>query len=168
MTLEGDPGAVLDGGGAGRVVTIDAPQVVVRGLTVTGSGRDLAAEDGGIFVTARAAGALIEDNRLAGNLIGINLKGPKAAIVRRNRVEGSRGAQMSERGNGVSIWNSPGSVVEGNEISYGRDGIFVPTSRENVFRDNRFRDLRFAVHYMYADKGRSATTTRPAIMSATP
>jgi nitrous oxidase accessory protein len=153
LTIEGDPGAVLDGGGAGRVVTVDAPQVVLRGLTVTGSGRDLAAEDGGVFVTARATGALIEDNRLAGNLIGINLKGPKAAIVRRNRVEGSRGAQMSERGNGVSIWNSPGSVVEGNEISHGRDGIFVLTSRENVLRNNRFRDLRFAVHYMYADKG---------------
>jgi len=44
-------------------------------------------------------------------------------------------------------------VVEGNEISYGRDGIFVLTSRENVLRNNRFRDLRFAVHYMYADKG---------------
>ena len=28
LTLEGEPGAVLDGGGAGRVVTIDAPQVV--------------------------------------------------------------------------------------------------------------------------------------------
>ena len=60
---------------------------------------------------------------------------------------------MSARGNGVSIWNSPGSIVEANEISFGRDGIFVITSRDNVFRDNRFRDLRFAVHYMYADKG---------------
>ena len=153
LTLEGEPGAVLDGGGAGRVVTIDAPQVVLRGLTVTGSGSDLAVEDSGIFVTARAAGAVIEDNRLEGNLIGVNLKGPKAAIVRRNRIEGRHDVQMSERGNGVSIWNSPGSVVEANEISFGRDGIFVITSRDNVFRDNRFRDLRFAVHYMYANKG---------------
>ena len=153
LTLEGQPGAILDGGGVGRVVTIDAPQVVLRGLTVTGSGSDLSVEDSGIFVTARAAGAVIEDNRLEGNLIGVNLKGPKAAVVRRNRIEGRHDDRMSERGNGVSIWNSPGSVVEGNEISFGRDGIFVLTSRSNVFRDNRFRDLRFAVHYMYADKG---------------
>jgi nitrous oxidase accessory protein len=153
LTLEGQPGAVLHGGGTGRVVTIDAPQVVLRGMTVTGSGRDLAVEDSGIFVTARAAGAMIEDNLIEGNLIGVNLKGPKAAIVRHNRIEGRHDVQMSERGNGVSIWNSPGSVVEANEISFGRDGIFVITSRDNVFRDNRFRDLRFAIHYMYANKG---------------
>ena len=70
------------------MVTVDAPQVVVRGLTVTGSGSDLSVEDSGIFVTARAAGAVIEDNRLEGNLIGVNLKGPKAAVVRHNRIEG--------------------------------------------------------------------------------
>lgn len=153
LTLEGGPGAVLDVGGVGRVVTVDAPQVVLRRLTITGSGSDLAAEDSGIFVTARSAGAVIEDNRLVGNLIGVNLKGPKNAIVRRNHIEGRHDRQMSERGNGVSIWNSPGSVVVDNEISFGRDGIFVITSRDNVLRDNRFRDLRFAVHYMYADKG---------------
>ena len=153
VTLEGHAGAVLDGGSAGRVVTVDAPQVVLRGLTVAGSGNDLAVEDSGIFVTARGDGAVIADNRLEDNLIGVNLKGPSAAIVRHNRIEGRHGAQMSERGNGVSVWNSPGSVVEANEISFGRDGIFVIASRENVFRDNRFRDLRFAVHYMYADKG---------------
>jgi len=153
LTLEGEPGAVLDGGGVGRVITIDAPQVVVRGLTVTGSGRDLSVEDSGIFVTARGAGAVIEDNRLEDNLIGVNLKGPPAAIVRHNRIEGRHDLQMSARGNGVSIWNSPDSIVEANEISFGRDGIFVITSRGNLFRGNRFRDLRFAVHYMYADKG---------------
>jgi nitrous oxidase accessory protein len=153
LTLEGVPDAVLDAGGVGHVVTLDAPQVVLRALTVTGSGSDLAAEDSGIFVTARGAGAVIEDNRLADNLIGVNLKGPSAAVVRHNRIEGRHDARMSERGNGVSIWNSPGSVVEGNEISFGRDGIFVVTSRDNVFRDNRFRELRYAIHYMYANKG---------------
>lgn len=39
----------------------------------------------------------------------------------------------------------------GNDIKWGRDGIFVNTSRDNVFRDNLFRELRFAVHYMYAN-----------------
>src|SRR5690606_37968981 len=34
-------------------------------------------------------------------------------------------------------------------ISGGRDGIFVKTSRDNLFKGNRFSGLRFAVHYMY-------------------
>ncbi len=60
---------------------------------------------------------------------------------------------MNDRGNGVYIWNAPGAIVEDNLIRYGRDGIFVNTSRNDTFRDNRFEDLRFAVHYMYTDGG---------------
>ncbi len=58
---------------------------------------------------------------------------------------------MNARGNGVYVWNSPGAIVEGNDIRFGRDGIFVNTSKNNIFRDNLFRDTRFSVHYMYAN-----------------
>jgi nitrous oxidase accessory protein len=58
---------------------------------------------------------------------------------------------MSEHGEGVSVWNAPGARVEHNDIRYGRDGIFVRASNRNVFAANRFRDLRFGVHYMYTN-----------------
>ena len=38
LTITGPRGAVVDGGGAGSVVTIDAPDVTLSGFTVTGSG----------------------------------------------------------------------------------------------------------------------------------
>lgn len=149
LTLQGDAGAIIDGGGQGRVITIDAPDVVVRGVIVRGSGDSLATEDSGVFITAEGDRALVTDNRLEGNLIGVNLKGPEAAIVRDNNIEGSRVPRVNDRGNGVQLWNTPGSIVEGNDIRYGRDGIFVTTSRNNIFRSNRFEQLRFAIHYMY-------------------
>lgn len=149
LTLQGLGEVVIDGGGQGRVITIDAPDVVVRGLTIRGSGDSLATEDSAVFVTAKGDRALVEGNRLEGNLIGVNLKGPADAVVRGNRIEGSQYHRVNDRGNGVQLWNTPGSVVEGNDIRYGRDGIFVTTSRNNRFRDNRFEQLRFAIHYMY-------------------
>ena len=69
--------------------------------------------------------------------------------MRGNEVIGNRDLRMSERGNGIHLWAARGSVVEGNSVRYGRDGIFVTTSRKNAFRNNEFRDLRFAIHYMY-------------------
>ena len=51
----------------------------------------------------------------------------------------------------MQLWRTPGTVVEGNEIFHGRDGIFVTTSKRNIFRNNRFRHTRFAVHYMYTN-----------------
>jgi len=143
---------VIDGQGIGRVVSIAAPDVTVRDMTIRNSGDSLATEDAGIFVTPEGDRALVENNQLTGNLIGVYLKGPDDAQVRGNTIIGSKNPHVNDRGNGVQLWNTPGSVVEGNEISFGRDGIFVTTSRDNVFRNNNMRDLRFAVHYMYTNE----------------
>lgn len=151
LTLNGDNQAVVDGGGASRVITVAAPGVVVRQLTVRGSGRLLETEDSGVYVTEDGDGAIIEDNTISGNLIGVNLKGPDNAVVRGNRIQGLTDMRVNERGNGVQLWNTPGSVIENNRITGGRDGIFTTTSRNNVFRGNTFKETRIAVHYMYTN-----------------
>ncbi len=151
LTIVGRAGAIVDGGGKGRVLTVSAPDVILRELTIRHSGGDLFEMDSGIFVDVDGDRALIEANKLEGNLFGIYLQGPEDAVVRNNHVVGRDDLRMSERGNGVSVWNSPGSQVLGNHFEQGRDGIFVNTSRENSFRDNHFENLRFAIHYMYAD-----------------
>jgi nitrous oxidase accessory protein len=43
LQLVGRQGAVLDGDGADNVITVGAPDVTVRGVTIRGSGRDLQA-----------------------------------------------------------------------------------------------------------------------------
>ena len=151
LQLLGSAGSIIDGQGVGRVVTVAAADVVVRAVTVQHSGASLATEDSGIFVTSDGDRALIDSNRLEHNLIGVYLKGPDNAVVRGNDITGSTDPHVNDRGNGVQLWNTPGSVVEDNNIRYGRDGIFVTTSRNNVFRGNRLRDLRFAIHYMYTN-----------------
>jgi nitrous oxidase accessory protein len=151
LTLQGEPGAVLVGPGHGSVVTVAAPGALVRGLVVRGSGRDLEQMDAGVFVEKTAVGAVIEDNRIEDNLYGIYLHGAENAVARRNEIVGIREGRVNEAGNGVSVWNAPGAKVLDNDIRFGRDGIFTVTSRRNVFSGNRFRDVRFAVHYMYTN-----------------
>lgn len=151
VILQGEPGAVIDAGGEGSVVTISAADVVLRGLTIRGSGTRLDKMDSGIFVDKAGHRARVEDNTFEVNLFGVYLWGPEEALVRGNRITGRTDLRMSERGNGVSVWNSPGSRVVDNRIRHGRDGIFSNISRDNVFRGNELSDLRFAVHYMYTN-----------------
>ena len=151
LVLEGMPGAVVEGTGEGSVIRVSAPDATVRGLTVRGSGMDIAEEDSGIFIDEAGDGATVEGNRLEENLFGIYLMGPENAVARGNRVIGRRDRPFAELGSGISLWNAPGSRVLDNEIRYGRDGIFVNTSRQNLFRGNRISDLRFAIHYMYTN-----------------
>ena len=149
LTLTGSQGAVVDGGGRGTAITITADDVVVRGLTVTGSGSSNKDLDAGIKIVKGADRAVIEETRVIGNLHGIDVHGGLDTLVRNNVIEGRQTPRMNERGNGIYVWNSPGTVVEGNQVRWGRDGIFSNTSRKGTYRNNTFRDLRFAVHYMY-------------------
>ncbi|MEX0406713.1 nitrous oxide reductase family maturation protein NosD [Aquibium sp. LZ166] len=151
LTLEGEEGAVLRGPGNGSVITVEAPESVVRGLEIRGSGTDLFEMDSGVFVTQTAKGARIEQNQIIGNLVGIYLHGAADAVAQGNTIVGFREGRTSEAGDGISVWNAPGAQVIGNEISFGRDGIFTKTSKRNVFRDNTIRNVRFGIHYMYTN-----------------
>ncbi len=151
INIVGDKSSIIDGGGTGRTVTVAAKDVRIQGITVRNSGDQLSTEDSGIFVTADGDRAHIIGNDLQHNLIGVYLKGPDDAVVRANTIVGRQDMRVNERGNGVHLWNTPGSIVEDNDVSFGRDGIFVTTSRDNAFRNNRLRDLRFAIHYMYTN-----------------
>lgn len=151
LTIIGE-GATVDGQEQGSTLKVDAPDVKIKGLTVIGSGSGGKGLDAGITLTKRADRAIIEGNRVLGNLVGVDMHGPENAIVARNYIEGRQDLRMNDRGNGVYVWNSPGGKVVGNDIRYGRDGIFVNVSKKNTFTGNRMRDLRFAIHYMYANK----------------
>lgn len=151
LVLAGKPGATVTGDGKGSVVTIQAESVTVRGLTISGSGRDLTTRDSGIYASQAATGAIIENNTVTDNLFGIYLYGAVDSIARDNRIIGLQSGRMSEAGSGVTIWNAPGAKVIGNDISFGRDGIATMASKRNLFSHNRFSNLRFAIHYMYTD-----------------
>jgi len=150
LTLIGE-GALIDGREIGSTITINAPDVTVAGLTVIGSGSGGDGLDAGITLTKLADNAVIEGNRVLGNLVGIDVHGAKDVLVSGNVIEGRQSHRMNDRGNGIYVWNAPGTKVIGNDVRWGRDGVFVNTSKNNTFTGNRFRDLRFAVHYMYAN-----------------
>ncbi|CUH88759.1 nitrous oxide reductase family maturation protein NosD [Phaeobacter sp. CECT 5382] len=151
VTLDGQGHAIIDGSNSGSTITVSGPGVIVQGLTVRGSGSDHQTIDSGIQLTKTAKAPVIRDNILLGNLYGVDIHGARDALVSGNVIEGRQDRHMNMRGNGVYVWNAPGAIVEGNDIRWGRDGVFVNSSKRNIFRDNLFRDLRFAVHYMYAD-----------------
>jgi nitrous oxidase accessory protein len=151
VVLDGGGVATISGNGTGSVITVTGDEVTITGLTIIGSGSDHQTIDSGIKLTKTAAAPQIVDNILLGNLYGIDAHGAKNSLISGNQIEGRQDHHMNARGNGIYVWNAPGTIVENNTVRWGRDGIFVNSSKNNIFRNNTFRDLRFAVHYMYAD-----------------
>lgn len=151
IEIDGQGNAEVTGTGSGSVITIDAPDVVIDGLRLTGSGSSHETIDSGVQMTRNATRAIVRNNHIEGNLYGVDIHGARDARVENNTIIGGDDRLISRRGNGVYVWNAPGATVKGNTIRQGRDGIFVNTSRKNTFTDNRFESLRFAIHYMNAD-----------------
>jgi nitrous oxidase accessory protein len=149
LTLIGEK-ATIDGRGVGSVITVDVADVILTGLTITGSGSKGKGLDAGVSLTKKASRAIVRGNRILDNLIGVDIHGAEDSLVTGNVIEGRQDHRMNDRGNGVYVWNAPGASVIGNDIRWGKDGVFVNTSHHNTFSGNRFRDLRFAVHYMFA------------------
>ncbi|KPF41496.1 nitrous oxide reductase family maturation protein NosD [Rhizobium sp. AAP43] len=149
LVITGPRGAVVDGQGSGSVMTITAPDVRLAGFTVTGSGRINENLDAGVKIEKGADRAHVEKLRVTGNMHGIDVHGGRDAVVTGNEITGTNSPRMNERGNGIYVWNSPGTLLENNVIRFGRDGIFSNASSNSTYRGNVMRDLRFAVHFMY-------------------
>lgn len=144
------PDAVIDAGGRGTVVRIEAPGVTLRGLTLRASGRELNTEDAGVFVGA--PGALLEDLVVDDVLFGLNLKAAHGAVVRRVSIRG-KDLPLSRRGDGVRLWYSDAVVMTELRLDRVRDLLMWYTKRSTLHRLD-VRRSRYGVHGMYADQVR--------------
>lgn len=177
LQLIGAPGAVLQGGGRGRVVSISAPDVELAGFVIRGSGRNLSDDDAAIYITGDRT--LIHDNRVTDMLHGIYVRKANDCRILHNTVLGdgatdeaiadpvtsglkagdaaspelcSASASQDRRGNGIHLWNSSGHVVAHNTIRGTRDGIYFSFTSHTRTEDNVVTHVRYGLHYMYSDE----------------
>ena len=151
LTVIGEPGAIIDGGGAGSVVTVEGADVVFRGFTVRNSGRQVTEEAAGI--KASGNGHRIEANRVHDVYFGIHV-GAGARVVVRDNVIAPGTAHGARPGHGVSAWHLADSEIARNEISAARDGIYLSFTTRVVVADNRITGCRYGLHSMYSEHAR--------------
>jgi len=147
LTLIAEPGATIDGGGRGSVVTITGAHVVFRGFTVRNSGRDVTEEAAGVKVTGNDH--RIEDNEIVDVYFGIHIGDGSRAVVERNRIRPGKhyGARP---GHAINAWNLRDSRIAGNNIADARDGIYLSFTERVRVIGNIVADCRYGLHSMYS------------------
>lgn len=149
MTIEGREGTVIDGGGRGTVISIEAPDVTLRNMEIRGSGPSLPSMDSAVYVE-HAPRFTIEDTRIRDSLFGVNIKKSPRAKVLRNDVDGKEEIVFTMRGDGIRTYQSPDSEIIGNTVTNGRDVITFFSERSDVI-DNVIEDGRYGLHIMYSN-----------------
>lgn len=151
LTVVGVGMPVIDGGGAGSVVTLSGEGVVLRGFVIRNSGRNVTEEAAGV----KATGA---DHRIAWNDVrdvyfGIHVSGGGGHVIEHNIV--APGEKHGARpGHGISIWNSAHTRIAHNTISESRDGVYLSFTKHVVVDDNAVARCRYGLHSMYSEQAR--------------
>ena len=147
VTLAGRDWPVIQGTLHGDVITVNAPDVTLRGLVIRGSGDSLDRENAG--VTGLAPRLTVEQNRLEDVLFGIYLREAPDSIIR-NNVVAAKPFDLARRGDGIRVWYSAGTLVEGNQIRNGRD-LIMWFSPDGIVRNNLVEGGRYGLHFMFSD-----------------
>lgn len=147
LVLEGEEGAIIQGAGDDDVVRLTAPGITFRGFTVRGTGISLDREHAAISV--EAPGALVENNYVEDALFGIYLKKAPDTVVRGNTIIG-KDLPISRRGDGLKVFYSQNSLLEGNTLRDSRDAI-IWYSPHTAILNNVFDHGRYGLHLMQSD-----------------
>ena len=147
ITIDGGGKAVVDGGGSGTVLYIEADNVTVRGLRIINSGRSHDQVDAGIMVTGN--GNRITHNSIEDTLFGIHLSNAQDNRIENNRIRSLRTEEVTLRGDAIRLWYSHGNRIENNDIRYSRDMVFS-NSRNNQIIGNCMSDSRISMELVYS------------------
>jgi nitrous oxidase accessory protein len=156
LSLVGEPGAIVDGGGAGSVLRVGASGTTIARLSIRGSGPKPLTIDSGIYVQ-NAAGVVISEVAMEDVLYGVAAERSDSLRIEGCSLRGrasptggvKTGLQASE-GNGVHLWYCHGAVVEKNRVTRFVDAIYLSFAfrariEENLLWDNG----RYGLHTMY-------------------
>lgn len=158
LSLQGVPGAIIDGEGQRELMVISARDVTVRGLRFRNTGKSYSEDRAGVRAV-ETSGCRIIDNHFDDTFFGIYLQGVEDCEVVGNRLVGEVGREGGT-GNGIHAWTSNGLVVRDNQVRGHRDGIYLEFSRHMTVEGNLSEaNRRYGLHFMYSDSSRYVGNT---------
>jgi nitrous oxidase accessory protein len=155
LTLRGEPGAVLDGGGHGTVLEVAASGAAVEDLEVRASGPRVLTVDAGIQVL-RAAHVRIARVRMRDALYGVYAERADSLTVAECDLEGRvRPLDEAGEGNGIHLWSTGGAEIRGNHVTRFLDAIYLSFADRADVAGNRLEENgRYGLHTMYCQRNR--------------
>jgi nitrous oxidase accessory protein len=151
LTLQGEPGAVLDGEEERQLMRVAADSVTIRGLVLRNVGTSYM-EDRAAITVENATHCVIEDNRIENAFFGIYLANAGWCRIERNVVTAHKGREAAA-GNGIHLWYSKEVLIRDNDVRGHRDGIYFEFVEDSRVEHNRAEgNLRYGLHFMFSNR----------------
>jgi nitrous oxidase accessory protein len=149
LTILGENYPVLDGENRFEIFTIQASNVVIKGLKFINTGiasmNDLAA-----VKAVDCKNLRVLNNRFENTFFGIYFANCSQSWVENNELHGDADAEH-QIANGIHMWKCDHITIHHNRITGHRDGIYFEFVTNSLITDNYSEgNLRYGLHFMFS------------------
>lgn len=149
LTLQAEPGAIIDGENRGEVLSIEADYVTVDGFEIVNVGSSNL-KDFSAIRAKRVQYFTIQNLHIRHPFFAIFIEKSSYGKVLNNKVYGMAESEFNA-GNGIHIWYSNNLEIKRNEVYQMRDGIYLEFSDHNLIDHNISKDnVRYGLHFMFS------------------
>jgi len=153
VTLLGRGRPVLVGPGDRSILHITADDVTVAGFVLTHV-LPAGTEDRAAIFLDRVRRCRIADNEIRDSFFGIRAARAADCAVVGNRIVGSASSDYRS-GNAIHLWSSDRLLIQGNDVTGHRDGLYLEFVRSSRLTDNvSHGNRRYGMHFMFSDSCR--------------
>lgn len=150
ISIIGNGNVVIDGSGKYEIFTISGSGVKVSGITFRNTGytstRDLAA-----ITVLDANDVVLENNRFLSTYFGIHVSNSHHFTIRKNVFRGVKKTEQTS-GNGIHLWKCNHALVEMNDVSGHRDGIYFEfVTHSQIIKNLSHNNIRYGLHFMFSN-----------------
>jgi len=147
LTIKSENGSancIIDGGGSGSVITLNANGITIEGFTVRNSGTSWS--DAGIKVNS-------DNNSITGNNISNNWYGIHLWYSSNNSITNNN--LSLNNWSGICLaYSSSNSITNNNLSSNNWDGIYLHSSSNNSITDNNISNNWNGIHLAYSSNNK--------------
>ena len=152
LTLIGKANTVIKGDGTGNVISIKAPNVTLKKLTVTNSGMDRNSPEEYAGIKIHTNGNVVDHIKITHSFHGIYLSQAHENKIAHVEIKGMGKGEIAAQGNGIHVYYANHNLLSHNTIEGTRDGMFFEYGNKNESYENSISDTRYGLHYMYSDE----------------
>jgi nitrous oxidase accessory protein len=150
LTILGENFPVLHGAEKYEIFTITGTGINVKGIHFTHSGYS-STNDYAAITMIDATNVVIENNILTHTFFGIHVANSHHFTIKGNRLVGVTKTEQTS-GNGIHLWKCSDAIIENNNSSGHRDGIYFEFVTNSLIRANlSHNNIRYGLHFMFSN-----------------
>ncbi len=142
---------VIDASFKSQLIVVAHDSVYLSGMQLQNTGQSSLSDMAAVRLQ-NAQFVTVRDNKLYNNTYGVYLQNSHYCSVIGNYIHSDARDELSG-GNGVHAWKSTNLVINGNNISGHRDGIYFEFVTDSKIEYNiSRRNVRYGLHFMFSNR----------------